>query len=137
MMRMARPGPGNGWRQTIASGRPSSAPSARTSSLKSVRSGSTSVELQVVGQAADVVVRLDVGRAGAAAGLHDVGVKRALHQELDVAVGGDVAGGRLEDPDELAPDDLALLLGVGDPGQRAEEAVWASTTLSLMPVAAT
>ena len=29
--------------------------------------------------------------------------------------------GRLEGPDELAADDLALLLGVGDPGQRGEE----------------
>ena len=44
------------------------------------------LELQVVGQAADVVVALDVGGAGAAAGLDDIGVERALHQELDVAV---------------------------------------------------
>ena len=42
------------------------------------------LELQVVGQAADVVVALDVGRAGAAAGLDDVGVQRALDQEVDV-----------------------------------------------------
>jgi len=41
-MRMARPGPGNGWRPTKASGRPSSRPKARTSSLNSSRSGSTS-----------------------------------------------------------------------------------------------
>ena len=33
MIRIARPGPGNGWRWTIASGSPSSAPTARTSSL--------------------------------------------------------------------------------------------------------
>jgi GMP synthase (glutamine-hydrolysing) len=33
MIRMARPGPGNGWRWTIASGRPSSVPTSRTSSL--------------------------------------------------------------------------------------------------------
>src|SRR3954447_157624 len=42
MMRIASPGPGNGWRQTSRSGIPSSAPTARTSSLNSARSGSTS-----------------------------------------------------------------------------------------------
>ena len=40
--RIARPGPGKGWRPTKASGRPSSRPSTRTSSLNSSRSGSTS-----------------------------------------------------------------------------------------------
>jgi hypothetical protein len=40
--RMARPGPGNGWRPTKLSGSPSSRPSARTSSLNNSRSGSTS-----------------------------------------------------------------------------------------------
>ena len=44
------------------------------------------LELQVVGEPTDVVVALDVGGAGAAAGLDDVGVERALHQELDVVV---------------------------------------------------
>src|SRR6185369_10629006 len=42
MMRMARPGPGNGCRPTISSGRPSSRPTCRTSSLNSSRSGSSS-----------------------------------------------------------------------------------------------
>ena len=83
-------------------------------------------ELQVVGQPADVVVALDVGRAGAAAGLDDVGVERALHEELDVlavraGLGDDLARRLLEDPDELAADDLALLLGVADAGERGEE----------------
>ena len=41
-IRIARPGPGKGWRQTSRSGRPSSAPTARTSSLNRARSGSTS-----------------------------------------------------------------------------------------------
>src|SRR5262249_62257782 len=40
--RIARPGPGNGWRQTRRSGSPSSAPTARTPSLNSARSGSMS-----------------------------------------------------------------------------------------------
>ena len=42
MMRTASPGPGNGWRQTMSSGRPSSSPTARTSSLNRCRNGSTS-----------------------------------------------------------------------------------------------
>ena len=41
------------------------------------------LELQVFGQPADVVVALDVGGAGAAARLDDVGVERALHEEVD------------------------------------------------------
>ena len=40
--RIARPGPGNGWRPTISSGSPSSRPTCRTSSLNSSRSGSIS-----------------------------------------------------------------------------------------------
>ena len=83
MIRTARPGPGNGCRQTISAGRPSSRPTWRTSSLNSARSGSTSSNAEVRGQPADVVVRLDAGRAGAAAGLHHVGVERALDQEAD------------------------------------------------------
>ena len=65
------------------------------------------LELQVVRQAADVVVALDVGRAGAAAALDDVRVERALHEELVVltvrsGLGLQVPGGLLEGPDELA-----------------------------------
>ena len=70
------------------------------------------------------MVALDVGGALAAAGLDDVGVERALHEELDrraFGVGDDLALGSLEHPDELAADDLALLLGVGDVGEEAEE----------------
>src|SRR5690606_40855498 len=73
------------------------------------------LELEVVREAADVVVRLDVGRAGAAARLDDVGVEGALDEELDrfsVRPGGaragaldDLAGGLLEHPDELPADD--------------------------------
>ena len=39
----------------------------------------------------------------------------------DAGVAEDARLGRLEDPDELAADDLALLLGVDDPVQRTEE----------------
>ena len=81
-------------------------------------------ELQVVGQPPDVVVALDVGRALAAAGLDDVGVEGALDEELDrraLGLGDDLPLGRLEHADELAADDLALELGVGDVGEEAEE----------------
>ena len=78
----------------------------------------------------------------AAAGLDDVGVERALDEELDglavrARVGDDLARGRLEHPDELAADDLALLLRVGHPGQRVEEPVGGVDDLERHPVAAT
>ena len=46
----AKPGPGKGWRATISSGRPSSRPTARTSSLNSSRSGSTSLNFRSSGR---------------------------------------------------------------------------------------
>ena len=106
-------------------------PTARTSSLNSVRSGSTSSNCRSSGRPPTLWWRLDVGGAGAAAGLDDVGVERALHEELDrlarrAAASPTISRSAcLEDPDELAADDLALLLGVGDPGERVEEALLA------------
>lgn len=85
------------------------------------------LELQVLGEAAHVVVGLDVRGAGAAAGLDHVRVERALDQERDVlalgCLGDDLRLGLLEDADELAPDDLPLLLGVRDALERGEEAL--------------
>ena len=52
--------------------------------------------------------------------LDDVGVERALGQEVDPA---ELAGLLLEDPDELVADDLPLLLGVLDAGEPGEEAL--------------
>jgi hypothetical protein len=75
--------------------------------------------------------------AGAAAGLHHVGVQGALHQEFDVALLVDLPRGRLEDPDELATDDLPLLLGSVTPASAVRNRSAASTTCSRMPVAAT
>src|SRR3546814_1544722 len=88
--------------------------------------GLDQLELQVVGQPTDVVVALDVGRAGAATRLDDVRVERALDEELDLLARGsggidDAACSRLERADELAADDLALLLRVGDASESAEE----------------
>ena len=71
------------------------------------------------GQAADVVVRLDLGRdAVVAAGLDHVRVERALDEEADVA---ELAGLLLEDADELLAHDLALRLRVADAGELREE----------------
>ena len=75
------------------------------------------------GQAADVVVRLDLrGDAVVAARLDHVGVERALDEEAHVA---ELAGLLLEDADELLADDLALRLGVADAGELREEALLA------------
>ncbi len=73
-------------------------------------------------------MRLDVRRPGAATGLDDVGVQRALHEELDrFALGfglcDQIELHLLEGADELAPDDLALLLRVADTLQMTEEGI--------------
>ena len=49
-------------------------------------------ELQIRREATDVVMTLDVRRSTAAARLDDIGVERALHQELDVPPIGIGAG---------------------------------------------
>ncbi len=78
------------------------------------------------------MVRLDVRGAGTTAGLDDVGVEGALDEELHLAgvvtrrglrtrLEHEGLGRRLEGADELAPDDLALLLGVADAGEGVEE----------------
>jgi hypothetical protein len=72
------------------------------------------------------VVALDVRGPAAAAGLDHVRVEGALDEELDLLAvraggGDDLACRLLEDADELAADDLALRLRVGDAGQRVEE----------------
>ena len=48
-MRIASPGPGKGWRQTISAGRPSSSPTRRTSSLNSVAQRLDELELRSSG----------------------------------------------------------------------------------------
>src|SRR6185437_284101 len=81
---------------------------------------------EVVGEAAHVVVRLDVRGPGAAARLHHVRVERALHQVVGrltvrAGLGGDVPRGPLERANELAANGLALLLGVRDPLEGGQE----------------
>src|SRR3990170_518974 len=62
-------------------------------------------------------------RGGRAAGrrhaLDHVGIKRALGEEIDLA---ELLGLRIEHVDEQLADHLALHLGVGDAGERDEDA---------------
>ncbi|ENO87654.1 cytosine deaminase [Thauera linaloolentis 47Lol = DSM 12138] len=78
------------------------------------------LQAQGFGQAADVVVALDGVRllVLGAAGLDHVGVDGALRQPLCVR---ELPGFGLEDLDELAADDLALLFRIGDALQVAHE----------------
>ena len=119
-IRIASPGPGNGWRQTSRSGRPSSAPTAADLVLEQRPQRLDELELEVVGQAADVVVGLDRRRAGAAAGLDHVGVQRALDEEARRRRACRLL---LEHADELGADHLALALGVGDARPARQEPV--------------
>ena len=109
----------------MASGSPSSVPTLRTSSLNSARSGSTSANCRSSGSPPTLWWLLIVDAPVPPPDLDDVGVERALDEELHrlVGVGHDHPRLLLEDPDELAADRLALGLRVGDAGQRVEEAL--------------
>ena len=75
----------------------------------------------VVGQPADVVMRLDrLGDAVGAARLDHVGVERPLHEPVHVA---ELARLVLEDADELLADDHALALRIGDACELGDEAL--------------
>lgn len=76
-------------------------------------------KLQVLRQAADVVMRLD-GLDRLRAGLDDIRINRALAQEFDAV---ELAGLFFKDADKLAADDLTLLLRVADAAQLIQEAV--------------
>ena len=80
------------------------------------------LELQVVWQAANVVVALDAGGCPTAR-LDNVWVERALNQEANRPVVGRSLGnqgclGLFEGANELAADDLALGLWVGNTLER-------------------
>ena len=111
-MRIARPGPGKGWRPTRLSGRPSSRPKLAHLVLEQLAQRLDQLHVHALGQAADVVVRLDGDRRPAGEGhrLDDVGIERALGQEVGAA---ELARLLVEDVDEGGADDLALLLRVG------------------------
>ncbi len=96
-----------------SSGRPSSSPSRRTSSLNRSRSGSISSKPELGGQPADVVVVLDRGgrAVGRAAALDHVGIERALGEEAGVR---DRLRLVAEHVDERVADPHPLFLRVAD-----------------------
>ena len=89
------------------------------------------LQLHALGQAADIVMRLDRHRRAAAEGdaLDHIGIKRALRQETPArrGLGGDLLGLRLEGRDEQPADGLALFLRVADAGQALRNSSRAST----------
>ena len=93
MIRMPRPGPGERLAPDDLGGQAELLADQADLVLEQRAQRLDQLELEVVGQAADVVVGLDVGGAGAAAGLDDVGVERALDEERRpcAPVGGRVA----------------------------------------------
>ena len=96
-----------------------------SSFLEQLAQGLDELHVHALGQAPDIVVRLDRHRraAGEGDGFDHVGIQRALRQELDgtATVGGDALGLALERLDEQPPDGLALGLGIADAMQRAQE----------------
>ena len=90
--------------------------------LEQLAQGLDQGHVHALGQAAHVVVGFD-GGAGPAGERHefdDIGVERPLGQEVGAA---GVHGLFLEDVDEGDADSLALGLGVGHAGERAEKLV--------------
>ena len=102
------------------SGRPSSRPSTRTSSLNSSRKRLDQLHVHALGQATDIVVRLDGDRwaTGEGDALDHIGVERALRQEIRAA---ELLCFRFEHLDEQAADGLALDFGVGNAIELAKE----------------
>ena len=129
MMRMPRPGPGNGWRQTMRSRQAELLADGAHLVLEQQAQRLDQLEAHLLGQAADVVVALDLGRLARAALDHVAGT--ACPARGSSWRRRELARLLLEAADELLADDLALALRVGDPGQLVEEAVGrASTAIS-------
>ena len=83
MMRMARPGPGNGWRPVIDGGNAEGGAELAHLVLEELAQRLDELEPHALGQAADVVVALDgLRRALERHRLDDVRIERALGEEL-------------------------------------------------------
>jgi hypothetical protein len=83
-------------------------------------------ELQVFGQAAHIVMTLDVRSARTTTRFDNIRVERALHQKVDRRAiprrfSDEISGRSLEGADEFAPDDLALGLRVAHTGERVQK----------------
>jgi hypothetical protein len=90
--------------------------------------GLDQLELHVLEQTTDVVMRLDGGaRALETDALNDVGVERSLQQPFDLPpvrlCGLELGSLRLEHVDERVSDDLSFLLWVLDTVQTGEEEI--------------
>ncbi len=85
--RTARPGPGNGCRQTIWLGQPEHLAERADLVLEQIAQRLDEFEAELLRQPADVVVQLDVRRGARVAvpALDDVGIERALGEELRAA----------------------------------------------------
>ena len=106
MIRIARPGPGERLAPDHPLGHAELLADAAHLVLEEQAQRLDELHLHVVGQPADVVVRLDrLGDAVGAARLDHVRVERSLHEPVHVA---ELARLVLEDADELLADDLAL-----------------------------
>ena len=82
--RMARPGPGNGWRPTKMFGQAELAAERAHLVLEQFAQRLDQLHVHALGQAADIVVRLDGHRRAAGEGdaLDHVGIERALREEI-------------------------------------------------------
>ena len=119
MIRIARPGPGERLAPDHPLGHPELLADPPHLVLEQEPQRLDEAHPHVLGQPADVVVRLDRRRdALGAARLDHVGVERALHEPAHVA---ELPRLLLEDADELAADDLPLLLRLLDAVEQLEE----------------
>ena len=132
-MRTPSPGPGKGWRKTISCGSPSARPSSRTSSLNKFAQRLQQLQVQRVGQAADVVVRLDgVRLLGLCAGRFDhVRIDRALGQPFRIR--GVFAASRWNTSTNSRPMILRLASGSVTPASVRGTRHVASTWMTLTP----
>ena len=117
---MARPGPGNGWRSTKRRRQAELAAERAHLVLEQFAQRLDQLHVHALGQAADIVVRLDGDRgpAGERHALDHVGIERALRQEFGAA---ELLRLGVEHVDEQPADGLALRFRVGDAGERVEE----------------
>src|SRR5665647_2529381 len=122
--RMARPGPGNRWRPTKISGRPSSRPSTLTSSLNNSRKGSTSFMFMRAGRPPTLWCDLMVTEGPPVKEtLSITGIECALREKFRRAatIGCNLLRLGLEHVDEQFADDLALRFRVADAIELAEK----------------
>ena len=117
---MARPGPGERVAADEGLGQAELAAEHADLVLEQFAQRLDQLHVHPLGQAADIVVALDRHRraAGEADALDHVGIERALGEEVGAA---DLLRLGLEHVDEGLADELALGLGVGEPGEPAEE----------------